>query len=780
MLRVKRENNHVQQGIKFKNTYNIINILPNGNNNIEEKSFLKNNINQNRSNKFLSLPERQRIIREINESKNQIDLNINLNEQLYKNKQIKKKSEDSKNLLYIKKTKSELNLLEKTPNKKNNINNKNVKNQNSKIDIKFTDNRELVNKAIKEYYKKIDNSFKSYLETLNNRYNDNKMKRAQKINNNSNNNNTAYFNINGNKNIQNNNIYKNINVAINEIYKKPNLGKVYNKTNINNIIEENGNPHKTNNNNAFIDLDKLCMISSARREQINCAKMINNGLTKNIFNKINNYNTTTFRNSNINNTTENLIKIDYNSSKNSNKNELLKKTKSSNNFNQNNFKRKNKINEIITTTEIDIKKKERKKEIKLNIIEDEKKENEINNKIKYTKKNIKSPGGIQNKKRYFKSNFLSNDLPKIIIKNDVISIMPYENINTKNEKILINNKNERMELIDLKQLEFERDKKYNRTDKNENNNKRFTPKEEAEKINKQVKTRNKNKKINKSLTFSFKESPDKDERKNKSFSYFSNKLFENEEENNQKNNHIYKNGRYHYKYKNTNDRSITPIYVDKYKYKFNYINYRNKALMAKEVLLNKNKSYNNNNDDDDNMKNQNNSNMEINNNKSFDIRMNNINNSFNLNNINSNRNIFKINKSPIKEYYLNYFSNKINNDFLDEKKFNQFENEILKKHTHTNSESINSFININRNITPLKSMIKSYCPTTINNNNEKEKSKNYFSEKNKKGEYNNNYIKTETSNGKKSPKKISIDLNINNFEEKRNIKSKISQKFKNI
>ena len=127
MLRVKRENNHVQQGIKFKNAYNIINILPNGNNNIEEKSFLKNNTNQNRSNKFLSLPERQRIIREINESKNQIDLNINLNEQLYKNKQIKKKSEDSKNLLYIKKTKSELNLLEKTPNKKNNINNKNEK-----------------------------------------------------------------------------------------------------------------------------------------------------------------------------------------------------------------------------------------------------------------------------------------------------------------------------------------------------------------------------------------------------------------------------------------------------------------------------------------------------------------------------------------------------------------------------------------------------------------------------------------------------------------------------
>ena len=42
MLKVKyRENNNAQQGNIYKQTYNIINILPNGNNSIEERSFLR-------------------------------------------------------------------------------------------------------------------------------------------------------------------------------------------------------------------------------------------------------------------------------------------------------------------------------------------------------------------------------------------------------------------------------------------------------------------------------------------------------------------------------------------------------------------------------------------------------------------------------------------------------------------------------------------------------------------------------------------------------------------
>lgn len=60
-------------------------------------------------------------------------------------------------------------------------------------------------------------------------------------------------------------------------------------------------------------------------------------------------------------------------------------------------------------------------------------------------------------------------------------------------------------------------------------------------------------------------------------------------------------------------------------------------------------------------------------NKSFDFNC--------YNAINSNNNIFNIgNKNTLmKEYYFNYFSNKINNDFLDENKFNKFELALLKK-----------------------------------------------------------------------------------------------------
>ena len=56
------------------------------------------------------------------------------------------------------------------------------------------------------------------------------------------------------------------------------MGKIYNKIinteeNINNI---NANKINTISKINYIDLDKLCMISSARREKINCAKMIKN------------------------------------------------------------------------------------------------------------------------------------------------------------------------------------------------------------------------------------------------------------------------------------------------------------------------------------------------------------------------------------------------------------------------------------------------------------------------------------------------------------------------
>ena len=125
-------------------TYN--NIIPNGNNNIirERKNLINKNIISNRSNKFLSIPERQKIIQEINKSKNQLNL--------YHPPEQKdiigiKKNEENNNLLYIKKTKSNINLFE---NKNRNLN-KNVKNLNNKTEnnhIKFTKNKNLINKTI--------------------------------------------------------------------------------------------------------------------------------------------------------------------------------------------------------------------------------------------------------------------------------------------------------------------------------------------------------------------------------------------------------------------------------------------------------------------------------------------------------------------------------------------------------------------------------------------------------------------------------------------------------
>lgn len=75
MLRTRYHPNiKVQPNVKLKGACTIINIVHNDNSN------KKNSILNNRSNKFLSIPERQRIIREINESKNQINFQFNLDE----------------------------------------------------------------------------------------------------------------------------------------------------------------------------------------------------------------------------------------------------------------------------------------------------------------------------------------------------------------------------------------------------------------------------------------------------------------------------------------------------------------------------------------------------------------------------------------------------------------------------------------------------------------------------------------------------------------------------
>ena len=836
MLRTRYHPNiKVQPNVKLKGACTIINIVHNNNNN---KNNERNTIINNRSNKFLSIPERQRIIREINESKNQINFQFNLDEPFKREKMEKKRSEDNKSLLYVKKVKSDLNY-----DKVHKSNNKIIKNnRNSKIgNFKFTDNREFVHKAIKEYYKKIDNSFKNYLHNLNNKSNDNKIKNQKSYfsnNNNtinSNNDNFPYLynkesKIHKINNISNNKISINRekNVIINEIYKKPNLSKIYNKVNVNNVTEENKNhiinENDINNNNIY--LDNFNFINSARKEKINCTKMINNknGDKKLIFNKINNYNTTTFRNNSKN---DKSVKMHFNNSKPIN-NHLLSKNNSTSNFMTkiNNFKRKNQNNDMINQTDFNLKKKDLKKKYKLDIVQttycgeninnyindniktgnndnnfiNEPKDNKIllysnindynlNSNLKYTKKSIKSPIYFQNKKRLFKSNFMSNDLPKIIIENDTISFMsPYDHINNEQKSNL--NKNQVKNAISIKNLDNQLifNQEENPDNIFDNNYNQKLP----EKRNNYKITEIKTMKRDKSLTFSLDESPNRDDnRKNRSFSYIEDRDIEKKEDDSY--NFIYKNRRHHYTYK-----KLYPSIKEKNVYKYNYIRHKSKCMRKDEIFFpnvkNRNKKNNYYNSDDDIM-NSNSCNNSSNNilggikNKSFDFKC--------YNAINSNNNIFNTGSKNtlMKEYYFNYFSNKINNDFLDENKFNKFELALLKKKSKYSknksnfgmSESIDSYYNSCKKASPLKTILNSYNYKKFNDNAKNMRDDRFYNKRHNKTDLISNkiYLKTDIhnekynqmnkysniknlKNGSQFSKKLEIDFKTLNFDSGRN------------
>ena len=822
MLRTRYHPNiKVQPNVKLKGACTIINIVHNDNNN------KRNTLINNRSNKFLSIPERQRIIREINESKNQINFQFNLDEPFKKEKMEKKRSEDNKSILYVKKVKNELNY-DKVPKSNNKII---INNRNSKIgNFKFTDNREFVHKAIKEYYKKIDNSFKNYLHNLNNRSNDNKIKNQKSYlsnTNNSNNDNFSYLNNKESKihkinNIINNkiSINRDKNVIVNEIYKKPNLSKIYYKVNVNNVAEENKNliinENDINNNNIY--LDNLNFINSARKEKINCTKMINNknGDKKLIFNKINNYNTTTFRNNSKN---DKSVKMHFNNSK-PNNNHLLSKNNSTSNFMTkiNKFKRKNQNNDMINQTEINLKKKDFTKKYKLDIVQttycgvninniindniksgnndnnliNEPKDNKIllysnindynlNSNLKYTKKNIKSPIYFQNKKRLFKSNFMSNDLPKIIIENDTISFMsPYNQIN--NEQKLNLNENQDKNAISIKnlnnQLIFNEEENPNNIF--DNSNKKILPEKKNNYKIMEIKTI----KRDKCLTFSLEESPNRDDnRKNRSFSYIADRDNEKKDDNY---NFIYKNRRHHYTYK-----KIYPTIKEKNVYKYNYIRHKSKNMRKDEIFFpnikNRNKKNNYYNSDDDIM-NSNSCNNSSNNilgeikNKSFDFNC--------YNAINSNNNIFNTGSKNtlMKEYYFNYFSNKINNDFLDDNKFNKFELALLKKKSQYSknksnfglSESIDSYNNSCKKASPLKSILNSYNYKKFNDNVKIMRDDRINNKRHNKTDLISNkiYLKTDINNEKYNEnKKYS---NIKNLKNGIQFSKKLEIDFKNL
>jgi len=713
MQRVKpKEFKYIQNINNYNEPYEV-NYIPNGNSNqnIEKNFYINNDTSTFRANKFLSIPERQKIIRQINETHRKQEIILS------------KKKEKSQNLLYVKKTKSDLNIMDKNPIKKNNL----TRNKNKVTgfkNIKFTENKNLINKTIKEYYKKIGSPFKTYLKTLNYDYKENKN-----------------FN-NNNKNA--NNIANNNNTT-NEIYKKPISGKIFNKA-----CQNSGEIDEDKDN-----IDQLIITNTARKEKINCTKMIkNNGIRKNIFNIIDNYNTKTIRNKN-----DNCLNVNFN--KKNKTNDFLQKNNSSGNFKQNNNIILNKnlkgihnkdnllYDKIDPCTknkieEIDLKNNSCKNNKSINIIKSVYLEDETDNilpinddyymmenfnnnnfdtykigniysdnknqsNIKYKKKNVKSPGiGVLPKKRIFRSNFMSNDLPKVIIENDVISFENSETYKNGKEKMKYNYQSPGAENKHDNNKNYFYEKEYLMNFENDNyldnNDKRF--------INTEIK--------NKRLFLTLKEISPKENKRSKSFSYTN----ENED-----NNNIYQNGKNNYKYQNGNNNS--PLFKEKY--------IPNKSLITKEVIfnfaVNKNNSSCYNSDDDimnSNYGSSHNSSTNLKgNNNSFDNRLKNIlNNNFHLAYNNNNNNIFVSNetKSPTKDYFFNYLSNKINNDYLNENKMSKFEKKLYNSEFYNKNlycdrckrnycpyccRENDTLIHVNKRITPLKYKKNNYYPRTI-------------------------------------------------------------------
>ena len=748
MQRVKpKENQIISNNLKQQSSYIFNNNIPNGNNNktIEHNIFINDKNISNRSNKFLSIPERQKIIREINESKNQLNLY-----QPPEPQDIMQmgKSEENKKLLYIKKTKSNLNLAEKDKNKAGSMNYRNINNIIRNNQIKFSKNKNLINKTIKEYCKKNDNPFKDYLKTLNNDLNDDIWKKNDK----NNYQNPSLYSSNQIKSRNFNNL-KECNFEPNDIYKKPLSKKIYNKPNINDNNEEKKRSKIKKSNQMNLSLKKLYITNSARKEKINCTKMINNnGVKKNIFNIINNYNTKTIKNNNI--------KVNKNQRKKNKINDFLQKNYSSSNFrlknnnlNSNNlnetyskdylYKRINNISGSNTTIGSNLKnkslklinpiflKKEINKKPKNNVLtindyytqNDKQKmfyntNNNLN--LKYIKKNIQSPKqNTLSQKDIIRSNFMSNDLPKILVEKDLISFS-------------MSNKKYNLDIKNNGKLNNNTGKNFNNDTDNENNNffserDFYLRNENNSKKNNFINTDIKRNNKNNSFFLSLEQSSKKENKRNKSFSFISNKDEETEDID------FYQNGKNNYKYQN--GKSISPYYRE-----FNNF-YR--PLKMQEVVfpfnINRNNSYYYNSDDD--IMNSNNiSNLGcysgrkimVENNNSYDNK---INNNYKYYNKKNNKNIFTPNQSPspTKDYYFNYLSNKINNDFLNENKFNKFDrnfynSEFLNKNTFCEKckrnycpyccrlspefEIYNNNTHINKKVQPIKYFYKNYCPTS--------------------------------------------------------------------
>ena len=847
MQRVKHKENMINSNsIKLSRTNSNINQFQNRNkNNVFNKNILKKDkLISNRSNKFMSIPEKEKINNEIARPPKNYKY---FYERLPQDTEIfsSREKDDNANVLYIKKTKTNANLFSKKEvNSTNFPENRNKKANMNKI--KFTENKNLVNKTIKEYYKKVENPFKTYLKSLNNESKDNINFKYQKnteikpnfisdeSEKNKNNQNYFYESTKGNTNV------------VKEIYKKPINRKTYKvNANINdngkynNIIGED-NDYINSRNNIYDNLH-----NSAKMEKINCAKIMNNnGIKKNIINYINNFNTKTIQKDskdNLSNMKSNDKKyIDYyrmnNTSNNIDNNEFLTKTKSSVNIGikKNNvilkhkgINGKNSLYEDIKSElegrkdkleEFYIKNNScNKNNTNLCIYKSINLEDDVNNKtsstndyyvtynfknnelnernsqrmfyslnsnntnkniinLQYSKKNIKNSViyGI-------KSQALKNNLPQLVIDDDITPFSENENRN----KIIGQKYMKDINMDFLNNNNYYNEKEfYNNLDNDINNNRI-------------INTETKQKNINRNKTYTLEDISKNKNKINKSFSY----SIENDEQ----------NGNYNYNYnfnfnnnlQYQNGKSMSPFYK---RYK------PNKYVITKEIIfpsgVNKNNSFYNSDDDIMNSFNNSNSNegryndnnnfMPNINNHSFDnnIKLNNYNyNNYRMtySNSNNNNNIFELNKNPTKDYYFNYLSNKINNDFINENKINKLENNLYNqefKNTNiycekcnrnycpychrltSDSEIYNDYVN-NKEAPSRYVNINNYHPKiihskNINMNSESNNLKNkniptkYVEENkeiNKRLLTSNIDLKLDVSNGKHSSENLNINAN---------------------
>ena len=686
MQRINVKKNIFKDNQSMKSVYSTIKAIPNGNNAEEIPQKLMNFTK--RSNKFLPIQERQKIIREINKSQNKFNL--------FKPSPPKegntKINTNNQNILYVKKRKS----LIARSNEKTSFEERKMKLVNGINNVKLKGNKILVNKTInnKEKYEKNKTKVDKMINIKNRKNIDNK----KSIN---------YELFKDNDKIKRNNLYKknSINKENNkiaykdEIYKKPINGKTNNKisVNLNKAYKKKNNRQKNLNSNIVVDI-----MNSVKKEKMNCTKMMNtNGSKKTIFNMINNYNTQTVKNNGI-------INYSYyqNGIKPNNKNLYLQRNNSisvipseiNNKYLKNNLKPiinspkylyqniitnqnyKSKIyskNRSVSTNK-NIKEKkplylnEKFTNYNYNIIQPKNESYIINNvfsnilteidknksiniELKNSRQNLNNSQSFP-KKPLLDTNLISNDLLNELVEKDLISFTynidkfnnenlykPFENkIKVNDNEKLINNKNYNSPRINISRI---------RTDR----------------------SRNKKCGLYLSLTSSSKKF-----KKYKTFSLRSNK---DEEEEENDNNLKYAKSRNKYELKNIRNNSYKDL---------------GNSLISKEIIFpiklgRSNSLYNS----DDDIMNSNSkieidnkrssSSLENNNLKNIRDKTKNISNLYyNSKDLNNNENVRT--RSQSKDYFFNYLSKKINSNILNEDKINKLGKDLYNINFFKNSK----------------------------------------------------------------------------------------------